>query len=76
MKKILKELLWLVLSFLGSLILSFFFLELLKLTSFGDQLNEVEKLFIIQLYFIGCLVSIICIYIIRLLVSVIKNKFN
>ncbi|MDA9144403.1 hypothetical protein N9N76_01500 [Flavobacteriaceae bacterium] len=69
---ILRELFWLVLSFVLSLVLSFFFLELLDLTSSARDLKRVEQIFSVQLYLIGCVVSFISIYIVRIIVTAIK----
>ena len=72
MRKIYKEVIWFVLSLITSLILSFIFLELLNLNSI-DKTNELEKIFSIQLYIIGFIVSLICIYLIRFLIKIIKK---
>jgi|TARA_X000000950_G_scaffold9085_2_gene9996 hypothetical protein len=71
---ILRELFWLVISFLISLVASFLFLEFLALSSSEPELNSLEKLFTLQLYIIGCIVSFISVYIVRVVVSFIKKK--
>ena len=68
-----KEFFWLIIGSLLSLILSFVFLGLLELTSADSEMNEVEKVFSIQLYIIGCFVSLISIYIIRIVVNATKK---
>lgn len=73
MKKILiRELYWFVVSFILSLFLSFIFVGIYNLTSSDRLLNEVEIVFTVQIYLIGCLVSFIVVYIIRLIVATIK----
>ena len=71
---ILRELFWLVISFLISLVASFLFLEFLALSSSEPELNSLEKLFTLQLYIIGCIVSFSSVYIVRVGVSFIKKK--
>lgn len=71
---ILRELFWLVISFLISLAASFLFLEFLALSSSEPELNSLEKLFTLQLYILGCIVSFISVYIVRVVVSFIKKK--
>ena len=74
MKEILiKEFFWLIIGSLLSLILSFVFLGLFELTSADSQMNEVEKVFSTQLYIIGCFVSLISIYIVRVVVNATKK---
>jgi hypothetical protein len=58
------------------LIFSFVFLGLLDLTSADVEMNEVEKVFSIQLYIIGCIVSLISIYIVRVVVYATKKYMN
>ena len=70
---IVKEFFWLIIGSLVSLILSFVFLGLLELTSAAEEMNEIEKVFSIQLYIIGCFVSLISVYIVRIIVSATKN---
>ena len=70
---ILKELYWLVISILLSLFLSFIFLGLLSLSSAEENINQIEKVFTVQLYIIGCLVSMISIYIFRIVTKAIKK---
>ena len=70
---IVREFFWLIIGSLSSLILSFVFLGLLDLTSGAEELNEIEKVFSVQLYFVGCIVSLISIYIVRIVVSATKN---
>jgi hypothetical protein len=74
MKKIvIKELFWLIFSAVLSLFLSFIFLGLLSLTSSQETINPIEKVFTIQLYIIGCIVSVISIYIFRIVFKAIKT---
>lgn len=70
---IVKEFFWLIIGSLVSLILSFVFLGLLELTSAAEEMNEIEKVFSIQLYIIGCFVSLISVYIVRIVVSATKK---
>ena len=70
---ILRELFWLILSFVMSLVLAFFFLEILSLTSSERTLKRVEQIFSVQLYLIGCIVSFISIYIVRIIFTAIKR---
>ena len=72
---IVKEFFWLIIGSLVSLILSFVFLGLLELTSAAEEMNEIEKVFSIQLYIIGCFVSLISVYIVRIIVSATKNTY-
>ena len=75
MKKILvRELFWFVISLLISLIGSFIFLEILAISSTEPELNSLEKLFTIQLYIIGCMVTFISVYIVRILVSFVQKR--
>lgn len=77
MKKFLvKELFWFVISSLISVGLAFVFLELLDLSSRNYNLNEVEKLFYIQLYITGWIISLISVYIVRIVISAIKKYLN
>lgn len=73
MKQIfLRELFWLVLSFVLSLVLSFIFMELVELTSTDRNLQPIEEVFSVQLYLIGCVVSVIAIYMVRIIFMAIK----
>ena len=69
---ILRELFWLVISTVLSLVLSFVFIELLDLTSSERSLKPIEKVFSVQLYLIGCFLSFIAIYIVRVIISAVK----
>ena len=73
---IVKEFFWLIIGSLFSLILSFVFLGLLDLTSSAEKLNEIEKVFSVQLYILGFIVSLISIYIVRIVVSAIKKIYS
>ncbi len=74
MKEILlKEIFWFIIGSLLSLVLSFIFLGLLELTTADSKMNEVEKVFSLQLYIIGCFVSLISIYIVRIVVNATKK---
>jgi len=44
----------------------------LDLTSSARDLKRVEQIFSVQLYLIGCVVSFISIYIVRIIVTAIK----
>jgi len=68
-KTILKELMWFILASILAVPLSFVFLLLFKLTSSSPKLNEIEKIFTIQLFMIGWLVMFLCIYIVRIVVK-------
>ena len=69
---ILRELFWIILSFVISLILGFVFLELLELTSTDRSLKRIEKVFSVQLYIIGCIVSFVSVYIVRIIFAAIR----
>lgn len=71
---IVRELFWLVISLLISLVGSFIFLELLSISSKEPELNSLEKLFTLQLYIIGCIVSFISVYIVRVVISFIQKR--
>ena len=74
MKEILlKEIFWFIIGSLLSVVLSFIFLGLLELTTADSKMNEVEKVFSLQLYIIGCFVSLISIYIVRIVVNATKK---
>ena len=74
MKEILlKEFFWFIIGSLLSLVLSFVFLGLLEITTADSKMNEVEKVFSLQLYIIGCFVSLISIYIVRIVVNATKK---
>lgn len=47
-------------------------MEFIELASADKNLNEIEKVFSIQLYIIGVIVSFVCIYIVRIIVYAIK----
>ena len=70
---LLKEFFWFIIGSLLSLVLSFVFLGLLDLTTADSKMNEVEKVFSLQLYIIGCFVSLISIYIVRIVVNATKK---
>jgi hypothetical protein len=70
---IIKELFWLVLSSVISLFLAFIFLAMLSLTSSENTLNSIEKTFTVQLYLIGWFVSLISVYIFRIITIAIKK---
>ena len=69
---LLRELFWLVLSSVLSLVLAFLFLEVLDLTSSERGLKPIEKVFSVHMYVFGCIFSFIAIYIIRVIVSAVK----
>tara|TARA_A100001015_G_scaffold37008_1_gene40765 strand:- start:1174 stop:1410 length:237 start_codon:yes stop_codon:yes gene_type:complete len=70
---LLKEFFWFIIGSLISLVLSFVFLGLLEITTADSKMNEVEKVFSLQLYIIGCFVSLISIYIVRIVVNATKK---
>ena len=73
MKKIIfRELFWLIFGLILSLVLAFIFMEFIELASADKNLNEIEKVFSIQLYIVGVIVSFVCIYIVRIIVYAIK----
>jgi len=77
MKKIIyREIFWLILTIVLSLLVSFVFMEFFELSSTDKNLKSIEKIFSVQLYIIGCIVSFICIYIIRVIVTTIKILIN
>lgn len=65
-KALLREILWFFIAILLSLPLAFVFIGLLNLTSSGPELNDVEKIFTLQLFLIGVGVSFLCVYVVRL----------
>ncbi len=67
-----REVFWFILTFILSLFFAFVFLEFYHLASTDSSLKNIEKIFSIQIYIIGCIVSFICIYIIRVIVAAIK----
>ena len=73
---ILKELFWLIVFSLSSLFLSFIFLSFLNLTYSEPVMNDIEKVFTFQLYFIGWIISLISLYIIRITISVVKKMIK
>ena len=68
-KTILKELMCFIIASILAVPLSFVFLMLFKLTSSNPKLNEVEKVFTIQLFMIGWLVMFLCVYIVRIVIK-------
>ena len=72
LKILYREIFWFLLTIILSLFFSFIFLEFLDLSSTERGLKPIEKVFSVQLYLIGCIVSFICIYIVRLIVGLIK----
>ncbi len=75
-KIFLREVFWLILTSILSLLFSFIFLEFLQLASTDSSLKTIEKIFSVQLYVIGCTVSFLCIYIIRFIVIAVKKLIN
>lgn len=71
-KLIVRELFWFVFSAVISLFLAFIFLLLLNLTAAQPELNSIEKIFTVQLYLIGWIVSFISIYIFRIIIKGVK----
>ena len=67
-----RELFWFILTIVISLLLSLFFMELVNLSSSSVNLKDIEEIFTVQLYIIGCIVSFICIYIIRIIIITVK----
>ena len=77
MKKIFyRELLWFIMAIIFSLLLAFLYLEIMDLSSSDRHLKSIERIFSVQLYLIGCIVSFISIYIVRLIVGIIKVLVN
>lgn len=72
LKILYREIFWFLLTIILSLFFSFIFLEFLDLSSTERGLKPIEKVFSVQLYLIGCIVSFVCIYIVRLIVGLIK----
>jgi len=46
----------------------------LAISSTKPELNSLEKLFTIQLYIIGCMVTFISVYIVRIVVSFVQKR--
>ncbi len=77
MKKIIiRELFWFVISVLLSLVIAFVVLWMINLTSATNRPNEIEKILTIQLYTISWLISLISIYIVRIIVKGIFKLMN
>jgi len=72
-KAILREILWFFVALLLSVPLAFVFIGMLKLTSGGPELNDVEKVFTLQLFLIGAAVSFVCVYVVRLVYLAIRH---
>ncbi len=51
-------------------------MEILDLTSTDRNMKAIEKIFSVQLYIVGCIISFICIYIIRVIIAAIKMFIN
>ena len=76
MKEIIfREILWFFIALLCSVPLGFFYLSFLTLTSAAPEANQVEKIFVVQLYLISCLVGFFSVYVVRLVVMTIKMLF-
>jgi len=71
-----REVMWFVITIILSLMLGFLYLEILNLSSSDRHLKSIEQIFSVQLYLIGCIVSFISIYIVRLIVGVVKMLLN
>lgn len=77
MKKIIKrELFWFVVSILMSTVIAFFVLMLMGLSTEQAQINEVEKILTVQLYVISWLISLITIYIFRIIIKGVYNSIQ
>jgi cytosine/uracil/thiamine/allantoin permease len=68
-KTIIRELFWFVISALLSVVIAFIILWMISLTSVSGQLNQIEKILTIQLYAVSWVISLISIYIIRIVVK-------
>ena len=71
-----REVMWFVITIILSLMFGFLYLEILDLSSSDRHLKSIEQIFSVQLYLIGCIVSFISIYIVRLIVGVVKILLN
>lgn len=69
-----KELSWFVIGSIIAIPLAFIFVGLFKLSTAGPEPNEVEEIFYFQLLFIGWIVSLVAVYIVRVVVSAIRSK--
>jgi hypothetical protein len=77
MKKIIKrELFWLVLSALLSTVIAFIVLLLIGLSTEQPQMNDVEKVLTVQLYVICWFISLLTIYIFRIVIKGIYNSIH
>jgi hypothetical protein len=73
---ILKEIFWFIVFSIAGLFLSLLYLSFLKLTYAEPFMNDVEKVFTFQLYFIGWIISLISLYIVRITISVLKKMIG
>jgi len=77
MKKVLKrELFWFVISMLLSTVIAFIVLIFVELSTSQPQINEVEKILTVQLYIISWFISLVAIYIFRIIIKGILNYLN
>ncbi|BDD10010.1 hypothetical protein FUAX_24420 [Fulvitalea axinellae] len=65
-QRIAKEILWLLGALIGAVPVAFLFLELLDLTTQGEQPTVDERVFFSQLFIIGYVIGMISIYVIRI----------
>jgi hypothetical protein len=70
---IIREILWFFISLVLAVPLGFVFLSFLNLSSAAPTVNELEKLFVMQLLFISFVVAFIAIYVVRLVVYAVKK---
>jgi hypothetical protein len=70
---IIREILWFFISLVLAVPLGFVFLSFLNLSSAAPTVNELEKLFVVQLLFISFVVAFIAIYVVRLVVYAVKK---
>ena len=73
MKEIIfREILWFFIALLLSVPLGFLYLSFLTLTSSGPEPTQVEKVFVVQLDIISCLVGFISVYVVRIVVMALR----
>lgn len=70
---ILREILWFFISLILAVPLGFVFLSFMKLSSAAPSVNDLEKLFVIQLLIVSFFVAFFAIYVVRLVVYAIKK---
>jgi hypothetical protein len=71
--KIAKEVLWFIVALAFAFPLAFGFLWMLDITASGNYPSEEEKDFVVELYLIGCILSFLGIYLMRIIAMLIRT---